>query len=248
MEVKIESLNCPNCGAPLNVKQDDDIAFCSYCNSSIHINKHEETGEHNVVHKAISPEDIRKIKQLIMSGNKTQAIALYQKVSDTDELQASKIIELFVKGITNKISLNRPLSIKGIIFSLLFLLVFIFSAYILISGISKLGIVKVICWVLMIFINLISISRSIFVTIKYSTKKWTKATILKYFLISEKKKLSFFKVLLDVQETGGNSFRTETNIVIKTDDIAKLQEGKTIDVKYFPEEKNNLLASVMNLK
>jgi hypothetical protein len=96
-------------------------------------------------------------------------------------------------------------------------------------------------------INLVSISRSIIATIKYSPKKWTKATILKYAFISEKKNLSFFKVLLDVKEPGGESFRAETNIMIKTENIAKLQEGKTIDVKYLEGQKKNILASVQNL-
>ena len=249
MKLEIESLNCPNCGAPLNVKPNEEIAFCLYCNSSIRISKHEETGEQNVVHTRIPAEIIKEIKQLILSGNKSMAIEICQKASNTDEAEASRIIETFITGITNKIALNRPLSLKGILFAVLYFAILISAGYVLISGISNAGVVKVVCWILMIFmfIIILSISRSIFVTIKHSTKKWTKAVILKYVLITQKKKLSFFKVLLDVKEQDSNSFRTETNIMMKTADISKLQEGKIIDVKYYPGEKNNVIASVMNL-
>jgi Zn-dependent protease with chaperone function len=165
------------------------------------------------------------------------------------ESQASKQIDAFITGITNKIVLKRPLSTKGIIFIVLFLLVLLSSGYALATGIANSGIAKIICWVLLIFmsLNILSIMQSILLTIKYSTKKWNNATILKYFLISQKKKLSFFKVLLEVSEPDGKTFRTETKIMIKTADVAKLQEGKIISVKYFPDEKDNVVASIGNL-
>lgn len=249
MELHIESLNCPNCGAPLNLKPGDEITFCSYCNSSIRIYKHEETGEHSATHTEIPPSLINEVKQLILSGKKSEATEMYQKAANIGKPEAEKIIESFLRGITNKIILNRPLNAKGILFGVFFLLIIFSAGYALFSGTAKGGVVQVICWMVMFFsvINLVSISRSIIATIKYFPKKWTKATILKYAFISEKKNLSFFKILLDVKEPGGESFRAETNIMIKTENIAKLQEGKIIDVKYLEGQKKNILASVQNL-
>ena len=234
MKLDIESLNCPNCGAPLNVKQGEEITFCLYCNSSIRISKHEETGEHSSTHIEIPSELINEIKQLILSGQKVEAIEKYQKAANIDKAEAEKFIESFVSVITNKIILNRPLSAKGILFCFILLLIVISAGYALISGIAKELVVKIICWIFIFFsfLTFISLLRPVIATIKYFPKKWTKATILKYVLINEKKNLSFFKVLLNVKEPSGQTFRAETNIMMKTENITKLQEGKTIDVKY----------------
>jgi uncharacterized Zn finger protein (UPF0148 family) len=249
MELHIESLNCPNCGAPLNVKQGEDITFCLYCNSSIHISKHEDTGEHSATHTGIPPEIINEVKQLISEGKKAEAVEMYQKAANISRPEAEKLINTLVKGITDRIILERPLNAKGIMFSVLSLLIIISAVYALLSGIANGTVFKVICWVLLFFgsLNIISIIRSIIATIKFFTRKWTKATILKFAMISQKKNLSFFKVFLEVKEPGGETFRGETNIMMKTEDIAKLQEGRTIDVKYLEGNKKNIVASVGNL-
>ncbi len=249
MTYKIESLNCPNCGAPLDIKPNEDITFCLYCDSSIRISKQEGTEEKSVVHTEIPNEIIEEVKKLILSGDKAKATELYQNAANVSKEEASKQIEAFTASITNKIILKRPLSTKGILISTLFFLILISSVYILASGIANTTFTKIVCWVMISFmsLNLLSIMQSILLTIKYSSKKWNDATILKYYFISQKKKLSFFKVLLEVKEPNGSTFRTETKIMIKTTDIAKLQEGKTISVKYFPEEKDNVVASIGKL-
>jgi uncharacterized Zn finger protein (UPF0148 family) len=249
MEYKIEALNCPNCGAPLDVKPDEEVTFCQYCDSSIRISKHEETGEHSAVHSEIPKEVIEEVKNLLSSGDKVKATELYRKAADLSESEAAKQIDVFLSGITNKIILDRPLNLKGILFALLFLLILLSSMYALVSGTPMSLAVKIVFWMLLVFsaLNFFSLGRSILVTIKYANKKWAKATVLKYFRISQNKKLTFFKVLLDVKEPDGNSFRTETKIMMKNPDVEKLQEGKIIEVKYLPDSKNNVVASIANL-
>jgi uncharacterized Zn finger protein (UPF0148 family) len=249
MNYKVEVLKCPNCGAPLDIKPGEYITFCHYCDSSIRISKNEESGVQSAVHTEIPNEVIEEVKKLLSSGDKRKAAEVYMKAANVNEEEASKQIEIFLNSITNKIALRRPLSLKGIIISTLFFLILITSAYALASGIVSSGFVKTLCWVLLSFmlLNLLSLTQSIIITIKFSTKKWHDARILKYFLISKKKKLSFFKVLLEVTEPNGSSFRTETKVMIKTADSAKMQEGKVIQVKYFPDEKDNVVASIGNL-
>lgn len=249
MTYKIESLNCPNCGAPLSIKPNEEITFCLYCDSSIRISKREDTGEHKVLHTEIPKEIIEEVKNLIVSGDKTKATELYQNTANVSNEEALKQIEVFTSGITNKIILKRPLSAKGIFIFSLFLIILLSTLYLLFSGIANTTFTKIVCWILIIFmsLNLLSVSQSILLTIKYSLKKWNDATILKYYFISQKKKLSFYKVLLEVKEPNGNTFRTETKIVIKTVDKEKIQEGKTISVKYFPDEKDNVVSSIKNL-
>lgn len=249
MTYKIETLSCPNCGAPLDIRPNEEFTFCQYCDSSIRISKNEGTGVQSAVHTEIPKEVIEEVKKLLSSGDKAKAAELYMKAANVNEEEALKQIEIFLTSITNKIALRRPLSLKGIIISTLFFLILLSSAYALATGIVSSGFVKILCWVVLSFmlLNLLSLTQSIIITIKYATKKWHDARILKFFLISKKKKLSFFKVLLEVTEPNGNTFQTETKIVIKTADSAKMQEGKVIQVKYFPDEKDNVVASIGNL-
>ncbi len=233
----------------MDIKPGEYITFCHYCDSSIRISKNEGTGVQNAVHTEIPKEIIEEVKKLLSSGDKTKAADVYMKAANVSEEEALKQIEIFLNSITNKIALRRPLSLKGIIISTLFILILITSAYALASGMVSSGFVKTLCWVLLSFmlLNLLSLTQSIIITIKYSTKKWHDARILKFFLISKKKKLSFFKVLLEVTEPNGSSFQTETKVMIKTADSAKMQEGKVIQVKYFPDEKDNVVASIGKL-
>jgi len=255
MKYDIEALTCPNCGAPLDVKPGEDITFCLYCNSTIHIGKHEETGEHQetgehkVTHMQIPPEVISEIKQLVLSGKKEEAIEKYQKAANVGKPEAEKFVDFLLSRLTNVLILNRPLSAKGYLICSLFLVILIATIYALVSGAAKDTLLNTVCWVLLFAsaFNLLALNRPIITTIKYLPIKWTKATILKFQFINQKKKYSFFKVLLDVKKPDGTSFRSETNIMIKTENAAKLQEGKTIDVKYRGKEKIEILASVSNL-
>lgn len=249
MDYKVEVLKCPNCGAPLDIKPNDEFTFCHYCDSSIRISKNEGTGVQNAVHTEIPKEVIEEVKKLLSSGDRDKAAGLYMQAAKVNKEEALKQIDVFLNSITNKIALRRPLSLKGIIILVLFFLVLLISAYAIISGIANSGVLKTICWVVLSFmlLNILSLSQSIIITIKYASRKWHEAKILKYYLINRKKKLSFFKVLLEVKEDNGSTFQTETRIMMNTDESSKLQEGKIISVKYFPDEKDNVVASVQNL-
>jgi uncharacterized Zn finger protein (UPF0148 family) len=249
MVFDIDALTCPNCGAPLNLKQGEEITFCQYCNSNVRISKHEETDEHTATHARIDHEIINNIRQLILEGKKAEAVEMYQNAAHIGKEEAERAIESVEKALTNLIILNRPLSAKGIFFASLFLVIIILSLYALSFGAAKGTFAAVLFWATLIFfaVTFLSLWRSIAATIKYFPRKWVKATILKFVMISQKKKFSFFKVLLDIKKPDGLSFRAETNIMMKTENNAKLQEGKTIDVKYIDGDKNSVLASVANL-
>jgi hypothetical protein len=249
MEYSLEALDCPNCGAPLNVKPGDEITFCEYCNSSIRIKTHADTGEHQTEHTEIPPELLNEIKQLILSGKKAEAVEIYQKEAGVDKEVAEKIVESIVGRITIKIILNRPLSAKGIMICILFIVLSVSMVYLLVSGKANDKAANVICWLILFFslVNLLSLWRAIIATIKYLPDKWHKAVILKYVLINKKKNLSFYKVLLEVRDSGGQSFRAESSIMLKAENVANLQEGKTIDVIYKKNDRSNIIASAQNL-
>lgn len=34
--MKLEGMNCPNCGSPLNFTEDQDFCFCSHCGTQVY--------------------------------------------------------------------------------------------------------------------------------------------------------------------------------------------------------------------
>lgn len=249
MDFKAEALDCPNCGAPLKLIPGNEITVCEYCHSSVRISRHGDSDEDTASHMDVPPEVTAEVKKLVMNGSKAEAVELYMKSAGIEKDVAEKLVKAIVESLTNKIILNRPLSGKGISFCVFFFAVAAAMVWLLVSGTADTKVLQVLCWLVLFFmiINLVSITRAIITTFKFAGVKWTKATVLKFVLINTKKNLSFYKVLLDVKEPNGLSFKAETNIMIKNENVFKLQEGKIIDAKYLEKDKKNVVASVQNL-
>ena len=77
--MKLEALNCPNCGAPLHIQANQDLALCVYCDTTIRIN-HSGSGEASLTQQTtLQAEDAKLIKSLLLDGKREQAIACYDK-------------------------------------------------------------------------------------------------------------------------------------------------------------------------
>lgn len=86
------SPNCPNCAAPLQVREGQTVALCLYCGSSL---KLEPDGimPHAIEPRELTPDVRQHINQLLLDGRRTEAMALYmqharvQKVVRLGEMQ-----------------------------------------------------------------------------------------------------------------------------------------------------------------
>ncbi|KQC06069.1 MAG: hypothetical protein APR54_07750 [Candidatus Cloacimonas sp. SDB] len=91
-----ESLNCPNCGASLQVDEDKDVVVCSYCNSSIKIKKSDSTTSLVIIDSdvsEVSPETMEEIKKLLQGGKKIEAIKVYRGETEKSLKQSKQAIE-----------------------------------------------------------------------------------------------------------------------------------------------------------
>jgi ATP-dependent Zn protease len=100
-----ESLNCPNCGASLQVDPDADVVICSYCNSSIRIKKSETSTKlfiEDTENTDISGEILEEIKRLLQNGQKIEAIKVYRSNTNKSLKQAKQDVE----SIAEKYNIN----------------------------------------------------------------------------------------------------------------------------------------------
>ena len=72
--MKIEHIQCPACGADLDIPKGKDSFFCQYCGASVHVN--DEVQRKEVVHRKIDEAEIVKsnneieLKKLEMEAEK----------------------------------------------------------------------------------------------------------------------------------------------------------------------------------
>ena len=249
MKTQVESLDCPNCGAPLDVKPGQEITMCQYCDSSIRIHFDKDKLEKAVPRTEVSTEIMNKIKELILSGKKDEAIELYSHEAKINKEDAANAVKVIYDRIETRILLDRPLSIVGAMFTLLLLFIFFISGYTVFIADTDSTIIDIISWILLIFtgISLLSVSRTIITTIKYLPGKWTNARILKFARIGEKKNITIFRLLLEVMPGEGKNFQAQTNLPVKNTSLGVIAEGNVLMVKYLPGDKSSVIASIEEL-
>src|SRR5689334_13584605 len=103
-----ESLDCPNCGAPLPRQSTQTLAACLYCNSTIRITP----GAAPVATRAVEvpPEVIDEVKRMLLVSQHAQAVTYYAKEAQVEAAAA----EQAVQGIERNMAYYPPLSMFGV--------------------------------------------------------------------------------------------------------------------------------------
>ena len=113
----VESLTCPNCGAPVQVKGDESVTVCSFCNSSLRITT--DAADHRTAQldDAAQPQaedwahgavDVEQIKLLLRDGKKIVAIKVYREQSGVGLAEAKAAVEsierrFMIKPVTRRV-------------------------------------------------------------------------------------------------------------------------------------------------
>lgn len=248
MKTIIESLDCPNCGAPLDIKQGQEITICMYCNSSVRITALGDGSEKNVLQTEVKPEIINKIKQLLLEVKKNEAIEMYINETSLSREEAEKAVNIIHAGITNRVILERPLSFAGLIYTILFILLLIGSFYTgTILNIDS-AIIKILSWIVFAFslLTLLATIRTFITTIKFISCKWTDARVLKFAKIGETKKIDIYRVLIEILPDKAASFQAQTNLPVRKINASLLVTGIILKVKYL-KDRSSVIASMSHL-
>jgi len=249
LKTKIESLDCPNCGAPLDVKPGQEITVCLYCDSCVRVHIDGDDTTLRVPRTEVPADIMNRVKELVLAGKRDEAAELYSKEANISKEEAIKAVRVIYERIETRILLDRPLSGAGILYVLILLTLFFMSGYYgLITDIDS-SFLNILAWVLFIFsaISLLSVSRTIITTFKYLPGKWTEARILKFAKIGERKNITIFRLLLEVIPKSGERFQAQTNLPVRIKSISLIETGREISVKYLPNNRNSIIASLEQL-
>jgi hypothetical protein len=240
--MSIESLNCPQCGAPLNLKAGQTLAACGYCNSSLRISPAAGmlAGAPPVVSRAteIDPAVVDEVKQRLVLGLTTDAVEYYAKKARVSEEDA----RVAVAAMKETIGYAPPLSNLGILMfvgTVFISLLGVFGGIWLIAGdLGLFGLILILAALAFAVLNGLALSRGLPAYLLERRGTAAKAKILKMWLINTMMvpgtagKVKLVRMLLDVAPPQGTAFQAEANCMVKESSEPNFSVGCTIEVKF----------------
>jgi hypothetical protein len=237
--MKLEALNCPNCGAPLHIQANQDLALCVYCDTTIRIN-HSGSGEASLTQQTtLQAEDAKLIKGLLLDGKREQAIAAYQRATLVTEAEAQKAIDSLARDAAFKVIFSQRLNLMGILMLCGYMALLGLSVWARLNDIISINISRIA--VILILFLAAPLVRGLGITLRYLAARSAVATVLKYAEIGKAGNAYAFRLLVNVQPQDGAAFQTEMNVAVGEKRISKLQNGMRLNVKYLPNQPDSVL-------
>lgn len=234
--VNVESLHCPNCGAPLPLQPMQTLAACMYCNSTIRITP----GAAPVATRAaeVPPEAIDEVKRLLLLRQHAPAVSYYAQAAQVDAAAA----ELAVKGIERTMAYFPPLSSAGIVllaaFDLIGLAGLLGGVLLVQRGSVFVGALVLAVSALFTAANLWVLGRGLPGFMLSLNGRPAAAQVLKTWLIRTDtvrgQPVALTRLLLEVRPDGAAPYQAEANIYVREVSQAKFAPGAQVQVKYDP--------------
>jgi hypothetical protein len=235
--MRIESLDCPNCGAPLPVTTAQTLAACVYCNSTIRIMPAGAGGTPATAVRAaeIGPEVIDEVKRLLLTSQHFPAVEYYAKQAGVDQAVAEKA----VKAIEATIAYYPPLTVRGLIMLVALDVVFtaglVGSGWLIYRGQYLAGIGLLLVCAFLMLGNVLVLSRGLRGFLTAQRGQPAAAEIRKVWIISQHKArvpYELMRLLLEVRPAGRAPYTTEANCFVTAPSKPKFHVGRLIQVKY----------------
>jgi hypothetical protein len=237
--MKLEALNCPNCGAPLHIQANQDLALCVYCDTTIRVN-YSGSGEASLTQQTtLQAEDAKLIKSLLLDGKREQAIAVYQRATHVTEAEAQKAIDALARDAAFKVIFSQRLNLVGILMLCGYMALLGLSVWARLNDIISVNISRIA--VILILFLAAPLVRGLGITLRYLAARSAVATVLKYAQIGKAGNAYAFRLLVNVQPQDGAAFQTEMNVAVGEKRISKLQNGMRLNVKYLPNQPDSVL-------
>ena len=238
----IESLHCPNCGAPIHPGPNQGLLICLYCNAAIRIPP--ETSQPQVEAGAsLGDDQMAQIKQLLLDGRHDEAIRLYQQQTGADPQDTKEAIGNLGKQISIDVVRHQTLQPFGILVVVIMMLMLVVS--IAAGLLGRMHPALVIALAGFAALNLFFFAPGIRATLEFLGAKVAPATIVKLAPVGEAtmrgQTVHSFKFLLEVQPEDGQPFRSELLVPVRGASLAKVQPGAVILVKYLPHDPTRLI-------
>jgi hypothetical protein len=230
-----KSLNCPNCAAPLQVREQQTVALCVYCGSSIKIDA-SGVAPQPIEQRTLTPEILGQVNQLLLNGRRAEALALYQQQAGVTGIEAREALDNLGTQLTRRTLGLQPITNLGI---------FIFAAFTIIGlGALIWGLTNS-SWLIallgsgwLIWHWLIFLPATI-MRWRYETGQVAPARVQKMVQLGDitvrGQPVSAVRLWLEVRPTSRPTFQMERNVILRQSSLEQLRSGSTIEVRCRPD-------------
>lgn len=227
-----QSLNCPNCAAPLQLNAGQSRTFCIYCGSAIYVAA--DTGAPEV--KTELPDDAQaELRQLFLEGRRAEAIQLYKQRTGASDTEAQETLKNLSQSLTRKALFEQPISNLGILqFVVIDLICLGILAW---SAVNNIWWLAAIAAALFTF-ETFTFRKAIYVRFLEELGKPAPAAIRKVVrlgelkLRSEPEPIQVVRLWLEVRPENEPIFQAEKTVAMRRQSFEQLQPGIVIAVKY----------------
>jgi hypothetical protein len=238
----LQSLNCPNCGAPLRQPTTADLWLCVYCNSLIRVLADQSPVQASL-ERSLDASALEVVKQLVHSGKRQEAIDRYQMLSGVDLEQATRMIDQMAVDFSMDTIFSQQLTTGGIILVASGLLLLLFGLLSLVLG--WLDPVWAVIVSILAVIDLLIYSRGALTTLRYWRAPIAAAETLHFAhigaVLNGRMRVHTYKVVFEVRPKDATSFQAEAIIPVREENISRLRQGEVIQVKYLPGVPNSII-------
>jgi hypothetical protein len=231
----LKSLNCPNCAAPLNVREQQLVALCVYCGSSIKLDA-AGAAAHPIAQRELTADMLQHLNQLLLDGRRADAIALYAQHAGVPATEARDAIDNLAKQLTRRTLLRQPINNLGLVLLAVYTLIGLAA---LIWGlthdswlIALLG-AGWIVWNWLVFIP------ATVIRWRYETGEAAPARVQKMVLLGgmtvRGQPVTAARLWLEVHPAGQPPFQMERNVILRSESVERLAAASIIEVRCQPD-------------
>lgn len=238
-----ESLNCPNCGAPLNTHPGQSRAICLYCNTTLRLAPDTQPPSAEV-DNTLNEAEMGEIKQLLLDGQKQQALELYMRATEAGEEDARQALADLGEKISLDVVRQQQLTTGGIFIVGVYGLLTVAGIYTLYSGsihwLISMAAMLYGAWMLYFYFPAVAS------TLAFRKGKPAKALVLKLVDIGKtrigRQAVRVFKLLVEVQPLDGSPpYLAEMLLPVREQNVPRAQPGKKFLVKYLSQEPQRVI-------
>jgi transposase-like protein len=237
MDLMTQSLNCPNCAAPLRVREQQTVALCVYCGSSIKLDAGGAAPQ-SIEQRDLTPEVLSQVNQLLLDGRRAEAMALYQQQAGVTDAEAREAIDNLATQLTRRTLLRQPISNLGIGMFVVFTIIGLgalawgltnSSWLIMLLGAGWLA------WHWLVFLP------ATIVRWRYETGQAAPARIQKMIRLGDitvrGQPVSAVRLWVEVHPVGQPTFQMERNVILHRESLEKLSAGSWLEVRCQPDRR-----------
>lgn len=231
----LASLNCPNCAAPLKVRENQTMALCVYCGSSIKIGA-SGTAPQPIEQRELTPEVLEQINQLLLDGRAVDAIALYQQQSGVSTAEAREAIDNLAAQLARRTMLRQPISNLGIGLFVTFTIIGLGAVGWGIVNNSWLIVLLGAGWIIW---NWLVFVPATVVRWRYETGQAAPARVQKMVRLGEMtvrgQPVTAARLWLEVRPDDHAAYQMERNVILRRSSLEQLSTSSTIEVRCRPD-------------